>query len=833
MCLRQRMLQRSLMLALAGCLMLGVALGQRLPKGEAHPNRERAYDILHFRADIEVDWEKKSVSGTSTIILTPLSACSLVVLDAHRLSVTGVSAQPAGKALGYSLDDSSLSIRLGRLCQPRDTLSVAITHSATPGAGLYFTDPLPGRATRPSVYTYGEGGLHANWLPIYADVNDKFSSEIVVTVPEPLVAVSNGRLVEQTEHPDGKRTFHWLQELPHANYLMALYVGDYDSVRLTPAFGAIPLTCWVPRGSSEETRIAFHLTPRMVEFYSRRFEYRYPWEKYDQVAVIDYPIGAMENTGVTGLRDYVVRASEFPDEANPDFESYCSLWSRDELVAHELAHHWFGNNVTCRSLGSIWLNEGFATYAHMLWDEERGGEEFLQFKVWRALQSYLDYVQHEHIIRPMEYRRYDTVEEIYNEEHTYFKGALVLHMLRWILGDEAFFSSLGHYLRKHQFSSVESSDLKTAIEEHCGRNLQWFFDQWIYGGGHPRLEVEYRYHADRKLVDLTIHQTQPVVEGQGLFTLPLEIRIDTRSTTFTDTVLVTGETQQFTIAVDGRPAMVSVDGRGTVIRDLVCRKELPELLYQLEHDALPGRLWALEQLARDHNADPRLLDAIRSLLEGGTAWWLKAEAISQLRHVHIDGVAELLLSQLQADDYHVRKSAAIALGYQFNDGARQALRQTIRSEREMDVVAAAIVALAKIDSLVAPGFLQEQMKRVSWYDELRSASLVAMRMLRSKEFLPLIKPCYSPQFNMRVREEALDAWVASAPEDPDLHRVLVGCARQEVLLLREKAVSLLSELKVGDALPVLEELARTDGDADIRTIARRAVTEIQRVSGKR
>jgi aminopeptidase N len=821
---------RWLSLVLAGCTIVAGASGQHLPKGAFHPNRERTYDILHFKADIAVDWTRKDVHGESTILLKPLSACSLLVLDVYRLSVTAVALQPNGKPLGFSLDDSTLSIRLDRVYQPSDTMSITVHHSAVPTAGFYFVDPQPGRSASPSAYTYGEGGLHANWLPVYADVNDKFSSEMVVTVPEPLVVISNGSLINLTEHQDGTRTFHWLQQLPHANYLMAVYIGDYDSVRLASAFDTLPITCWVPRGRKAEGRLAFRSTPKMVEFFSRRFQYRYPWEKYDQVVVLDYAIGAMENTTVTGLNDYVLRISEIPDEANPVFDSFTSVWSRDELIAHELAHHWFGDNITCRSLGSIWLNEGFATYAHMLWDEESGGEEFLQFKVWRALQAYLDYVRQDHVIRPMEWRRYDTVDEMYNEEHTYLKGAMVLHMLRWILGDEAFFSSLGYYLRKHQFSSVESSDFKISIEEACGKNLQWFFDQWIYSGGHPRLEVRYRYHADRKIVDLTIDQTQPLVEGQGLFTLPVEIRIDTKTGMLRDTVLVAKETEHFTFPVADKPEMVSIDGRGKLVCELIWEKELPELLYQLEHDALPGRLWALHQLVSGYNADPRALGAIRVLLEGGAAWWLKAEAISQLRNVHTPDAVNLLLAQLSADDYHQRKAAAIALGFQYTPGARQALRQLVRSETESDVVAAAIVALARTDSLVTAEFLGEQMNRASWYDELRSASLVAMRTIGAKRFLPLIRSCCAPHYTMRVREEALNAWAACAPEDPQLHRLLAASAEREVLRLREKAVRLLSELKVEGAIPVLERLARTDGHSDIRALARDAVAEIQRVS---
>ncbi len=816
-----------LVLLLSGALSV---FAQRLPTGSYRPNRERTYDIIHYKADLQLDWKSKKVIGESTIRLRPLSTSSSVALDAYWLKVENVRLLPGGAALRFSSTDSNLVISFSHELHSTDTATVAVKYTGTPSAGLYFIDSPPGSSGFPSVYTYGEWGLNANWLPIYADVNDKFSSEMVVTVEKPYVAISNGKLLEIKEDADGRRRFHWLQERPHSSYLVALFVGEYDSVQLRPAFGSIPLTCWVPRGRKEEGRYVFRNTTEMVEFFSTRSLYEYPWDKYDQVAAYDYAIGAMENTSVSGHRDDVLRDASAPDDFDPQLENYTSNWTSEATISHELAHHWFGDNLTCRSLASIWLNESFATYCMMLWDEHRGGAEFLQFQTWLALQAYLDYVRKEHIIRPMEYRWYDSREEIYNEQHTYLKGGILLHMLRWILGDDAFFKAMSYYLHKHEFSNVESSDLKIAIEEATGKNLDWFFEEWVFGGGHPRFDVEYQYYPDRGGIELSVRQTQPQVNGQGLFTLPVEIRIDTKSKTVLDTIWVKGETEHFFLKADGRPQLVSFDGRGVLICDLVFEKEPSELIYQLQHDALPGRLWALHQLVSRYPSMPQTLEAIKSVLSGNAAWWLKAEATLQLQHVHTPAGEQLLLAQLKASDYHIRKAAAIALGSHYTKASVKALHEAVESDSQVDVAAAAIVSLAKIDPSLTLEFFRKHMSRLSWYDELRIASLVAIEKIGSEKFAGIAQENFSPRFNMTVRQTALSAWAQCAPADPQLHEALIAAAQNEVLRVRQKSIELLGRLKVGRAIPALQQLATTDGDGDIRKAARDAIEEIERVS---
>ncbi|HLE33486.1 MAG TPA: M1 family aminopeptidase [Bacteroidota bacterium] len=818
------------------CLSGATLHSQHLPGGTYRPNRERSYDILHYKADLTIDWSKKQIIGAATIRLHPLATASSIELDAYWLKISEAKDLRSGKSLRFSSTDMVLNIELGRTLQPTDTISIMIGYTAQPTAGLYFVDEGPNTGNRPAIFTYGEGGIHANWLPIYNENNDKFSTEMFVTVEKPHTAISNGKLLETKENANGTRTFHWYQSLPHSNYLIALFVGDYVSVPLRPAFGSIPLSVWVHAGQEDQARSVFARTPEMVEFYSRRFNFRYPWDKYDQISAFDYAIGAMENTTITGHNDKILRKPDQLEEFNPDFENYNANFTAEAIISHELGHHWFGDNTTCRTLANLWMNESFASYMMMLWDEHRLGRDYLQSQTQFALQAYLSYVARSHIIRPLEYRSFDSRDEIYNTETTYQKGAIVLHMLRRVLGDQEFFKGLGYFQNKYQFSSVESSDLLTAFEESTGKNLTWFFDQWIWGGGHPVFEVHSAYVPARKKLEVKVEQVQPLVEGQGVFTLPVEIRIDSKGTTHKHEVWIEGQSEHFVFDVDSAPDMVSFDGRGDLVADIRFEKTPKELAYQLNNDELPGRMAALRQLTSRYPSNPLTLNAIRSLLASGAHWTLKAEATMLLRNLHSNDAVSLLLSQLSSKDYHERKASVIALGSLFTEAARKALRTTVDSEKIDDVSATALVSLAKIDPTLSPEYLRSQLQRNSWYDVKRLAALKAIEVLAAEHsvdqperFVPLARDYVNTKYNFELRRQALKSWAACAPTDGQLINKLISTVKNDILAVQTTAMELLGVLKDARAIPVLEEAARRSGDIDVRKAARDALEEVRKV----
>ncbi|MDZ7267937.1 MAG: M1 family metallopeptidase [candidate division KSB1 bacterium] len=802
---------------------------QRLPTGAFHDNRSRDFDIHHYRAELTFDLEQRKVSGRATLALSPLRSLQTFALDAFDLRVSTVSGVDG---LRWESRPQALAIHLPGTFRPQDTLTVTVEYECHPAAGMYF-QPHPEKPGLFHVSTYGEGGKHANWLPIYNDVNDKFSTEMVVTVPDPHVAISNGELVA-TRTQGGRTTFHWRQREPHANYLITIYIGDFERGELPPAFGSIPLAYWVPRGRLAEGAYAFRNTTRMVEFFSQRLGYRYPWVKYDQIAVPDYAIGAMEHTGVTGHRACVLRDAGAPEEFGPPaLEGYASPWSAEATIAHELAHHWFGNNLTCRNLSYIWLNESFASYLMMLWDEERAGREQLLFDVQLARDAYFRYVREQHLIRGLEHHYFDDPNTIYNEEHTYLKGAAILHQLRQVLGDEAFFRALQHYLHKHAFANVVSQDLKVAIEEATGENLAWFFDDWITNGGHPCFEVSWRWLASRRLIDLHVKQVQPLITGQDLFRLPVRLTIATSARTWQEKVWVEQEEHHFLIPSAEKPLLVSFDGEGDLVAEVRFAKGLEELVYQARHDAVPGRLWAIRQLVQRYPVAAVTAQTLTELLADSVFWAVRAEAALQLGGVRTPSAEAAVKRALAAADYRVRKAAVIGLRDFPAAFAEPLLRRVIARETHSDVVAAAILALAKASPRQSPDFILAQLGRPAWYDEITIAGLQALALLASPATLPTIKRYTAARYNQDVRLAALQAWEAIQPDDGELHRLMLELMHSPVYALQQHALEALGRLQVAQAAEPLRRLIERAVDDNLTVLARKALAEIERVQTSR
>ncbi|HET6271751.1 MAG TPA: M1 family aminopeptidase [Bacteroidota bacterium] len=821
-------MKKLLALSIVASLLPLAANAQRLPKGKLNPIRERTFDVLHYKANLEFEFAKGQVFGEATITFVPLRQIDSISLDAYYLSIKSVRDEKMNSSLPFRSGDKSVNIRFPKTKSVGDTIRMSIVYNAIPRAGMYFHSD-PGNPQKYIVDTYGEGGLHANWLPIYNDVNDKFSTEMLITVPPPYTVISNGKLIETIMKGEGFTTYHWLQTLPHSNYLIALYVGDFEEGKLAPAFGTIPISYWVPRGRLNEGAYAFRNTTKMVEFFSGRFNYRYPWDKYDQIAVPDYSIGAMEHTGVTGHRACVLRDSTAPlDFGPPDFTQYSGDWSAEATISHELAHHWFGDNLTCRNLSYIWLNESFASYCMMLWDEKSVGRDQLLFDVQLAKKHYLNYVKKEHTIRPLEYQNFDNPDIIYNEEHTYLKGAIILHSLRTVLGDEQFFRAMSYYLHKHEFGNVVSDDLKIAIQEATGENIDWFFKQWITGAGHPQLEVSYKFVPERKCIDLSVKQVQPIVEGQGLFTFPVVVTIATRDKTWNEKVLVKEESVHFVLKCDEKPLMVSFDGEGSLVAEASFEKEVDELAYQATHDALPGRLWSMRQLAEKFPTDEATLETLSNIISTPIFWADAAEAAGLLGDVRTDATMKTTRQALASPDYRVRKSAVLGMTT-FGGAAKDMLQEIVQNDSHADVVATAIVALAKVDKKLDIHAIEKQIARKAWYDEMAIACLKAFAELKNPAAVGMIRQYAGGSYNQYVREAAIFAWSECSPGDKDLHKMLCELARKATLRLQQKAIDLLGDLYAMDGVPTLEELVKLDFDANVTADAKDALEKIRRV----
>ena len=408
---------------------------------------DREVDILHLALDVTPDFKQRTVSGKATLKFKPIAKpFQELRLDAVNLSVESVTATE--KILGYQVTEKEIIVTFADPIPPDKEASVTVTYRAEPQQGLYFRTPEMGyKEGDTHLFTQGEEIQAHHWYPSFDSPNEKFTSEIICHAPEGMTVLSNGRLVSEEKEADGLMAVRWLQDKPHANYLISLLAGYFKKVEAK--YKDIPLAFYTPASEINEASTSFRDTKDMMAFFEQETGVPYPWAKYFQVCVNDFVAGGMENTSITTLTDSTLFSADFEN-----------IRSSQGLVAHELAHQWFGDLVTCKDWSHIWLNEGFATYYESLYEEHKNGRDAMLYELYERARS-ITGIQNDTnaIVR----RTYDSPSEMFNYL-AYPKGGWVLHMLRSQLGEELYRRCIKTYLERHQFQNVVTDDMRAVIE---------------------------------------------------------------------------------------------------------------------------------------------------------------------------------------------------------------------------------------------------------------------------------------------------------------------------------------------------------------------------------
>ncbi|MFO0870266.1 MAG: M1 family metallopeptidase, partial [Pirellulales bacterium] len=534
--------------------------------------RSRDLDQQHIRLEMRVDLDKQQFQARAVHRLTAFKALSSVTLDAVELKVQQVrlasSASPTpAPELKFEQSSRAVTITLDRTYQAGETIELALDYQVDrPQFGAHFVSPDSIEPDQPRMmWTQSEPEYARHWFPCLDTTADRITSETVVTAAAPLFVLSNGALRKRTDNPDGTRTWHWVQEKSHVPYLLSVVVGDFEAFE--QSWDGIPITSYVPRGQLALAPPTFERTPAMMAFFSQKIGYRYPWPKYAQICVDEYSWGGMEHTSATTLNLQTLH----DEQAHLDISS-------DNLVAHELAHQWWGDVVTCKDWGELWLNESFATYFATLWTEQDLGWDEAAWQRRAEARSYL--AEDKSVRRPIVSYRYQDPNVMF-DAHSYPKGGRVLHQLRYELGDEMFWRALQRYIQINQHRVVETSDLRTAIEEATGQGLQWFFDQWIYRGGHPEFDVSWQWDEATRMVRIVVRQTQKVDEMTPLFRASVELELATGANSTLRRVQVSQAEETFHFPAEQRPTRVCFDPRDWLLKTVKAAKPKDELLDQL------------------------------------------------------------------------------------------------------------------------------------------------------------------------------------------------------------------------------------------------------------
>lgn len=808
------------------CLLVGSALLvtplQAQPASRSGPFaeaprslRSRKFDQQHLKLDLDFNFEKQSVVGIATHRVVLLEPTSQLQFDAAEMKIQKAIVTPfrddgaAGseaQECKFTHRDKQLTVDLSKEFASGNKLQVELHYTIErPRHGIHFVKPDADEPTSlEMVWTQSEPEYARYWFPCFDNPGDRLTSEIIATVPTSMVTLSNGVVESKVERQPGCTTWHWLQSQSHVPYLMSIVAGDFEIFE--QKYGELPVLSYVPRGRLADAPRSFEKTPAMVELFSKKIGVAYPWPKYAQICVDEYNWGGMEHTSATTLN----LGTLHDERAHLDTSS-------DGLVAHELAHQWWGDLVTCKDWAELWLNESFATYFESVWTEHDRGMDEAIWQRYNNGQSYLD--EDRRYRRPIVTYRYRDPGVMF-DRHTYPKGGRVLHMLREELGEELFWRGINRYCQVNQHRVVETADLRIAMEESTGRGLTWFFDQWALHGGHPEFQVAWSYDREAKSLELVVKQTQKVDQLTPLFRCTAEIEITMGSETITRKVTIDQPEETFHFDVAFEPEMVLFDPRDALLDVVTFEKSKDELLYQLaESKHLIPRIdavAALEKMSDDKDVQSALLVAAKS----DPFWAVRMKATEVLAKTSGDPSRETLIAILSSDDRsEVRRAAAAALAKYSHDQSREALRTAIEKDLSYEVVAAAIRSLTKIDAKNCRDLLLASCQRESHRDVILKAAVDGLVELKDTSAIaPLAALLEKPIASTR-RTAILSALARLDPSSDDVMTKLEKSLESRRADVRRAAIDAVTEIGLPRSITALEALrSREERAATIEKI---------------
>ena len=698
---------------------------ERVVNGYHPPSHD--YDLIHQRIEVKnFDWDSTAFDGLVTTTLVSLRPeLDSVILDMDgQLAVRSVTGACAPKrpcpALAFARPGDSLVVRLASPARIGDTVRFTVDYHGriAQGRGLYFFKEEPGRPRRPQ-QVYSGGGTDGNprWLPTWGGPADKITWELIATVPKRFTVVSNGRLVSDRVTAGGMRTTRWSQGQPASTYLISLVVAPLAKV--SDRWRGVPVDYYVYYEDKARALRLFGVTPDMIGVYSRLTGVRYPWKKYAQTTVAEF-IGGMENVSATTLVDWLPDSAAYRDRP----------WYQWSLIPHELAHQWFGDLVTAKDWSNYWLNEGMAEFMPgQYWGDRLGP---------RAEEDY--YLSEYHDYLAADGRRRMPLAT-WNSNNVYPRGALVLEMLKKHLGAERFWASINRYLTRHAYGNATSDDLRQAVLDATGEDLDWFWSQWIYRAGYPAFSVTSAWDSAAGTLTLSVRQTQldtATADSTGLrfetplaFRAPLAIRVGTASGDTAVRTLIDRREQTITIGgIRTAPTMVVFDAENAVLKTLDFEQPTAWLATQLARERnLWNRAWAIEQLCA-RREDSAAVSSLAVATRGADYPAVRALAAAALGDFPAQAALPALESAARDTSALVRKAAVTSLGAIAGDRSLALIRVAWEGDPSYEVRAAALTALARRDPAGSREEILRGLEKPSYRDVIRNAAIAATRANR-------------------------------------------------------------------------------------------------------
>jgi aminopeptidase N len=788
--------------------------------------RSRPFTIRHIALDMELLVEKKSIAATARLDLVRVDcAAKELTLDAigFEIEAVEIGSEAAGFAPArYTYDGEALRVAIEESCAEA---SVRVRYRAAPRRGMYFLAPDEHVRGRPNqVWTQCQDEDARHLFPCHDKPHIKQTTECRVTAPAGWAVLSNGELVSRPSEGE-PNTFHWKMNEPHPSYLFTIVAGEF-SILEAEADG-VPLTYWVPRGREEDGKRTFRRTPDMVKRFGALTGVKYPWNKYAQVVVSDFIFGGMENTTATTMYEHIL----LDERATIDVTA-------DDLIAHELAHQWFGDYVTCRDWSHGWLNEGFATFMEHVDREGHLGKDEYHYGLWLDFEMYAGEANGRYK-RPIVCQDYEAPIDIF-DRHLYEKGGLVLHALRTELGDDVFWKGVGTYLRRHAKSVVETRDLQRALEDVSGRSLERFFEQWVFRAGHPELSVKIQHEGEA--LTIAVKQTQAAAQTAGghsgssdaivpVFAFDLTFEIADEDGVRRETRHVDQASCTFVLRAGKRPTYVVVDPDLAVPAEVKLEAPGDMLRAQLASaKSARGRMLAAPALGKLD--DPPTTKALAAKLADEAEFWgVRAEAAAALGALRSDEALDVLVAHTSTKHAKVRRAVASALGKFRHTRAADQLKKLALADDSYLVEAEAARALGATRQAPAFDTLIDVLDRPSWADVVRAGAIDGLANLRDDRALPHVMARTRYGISTRGRRAAIMA-LPKIGGDRKIREALEDLLDGTDPYLRVDVVRALVDLGDPKSRAALQRQLERELDGRVRRRIREALRDIG-AAGKR
>ncbi len=773
---------------------------------------DRLVELEHLVLDLTPDFTKRTIRGSATYTFKPI-AKALPEFRLNAVDLVVESVDSTEKILGYQVTDKELVVTFAQPVAAGQETKLAISYHAQPRQGIYFRTPEMGyKVGDTHLFSQGEAIESRYWFPCFDAPNAKFTSEVICHVPEGMTVLSNGRQVSsEKDAKTGLVTVHWSQEKPHVTYLITLTAGYFS--KLEETYRNFPLTFYTPPSEAKEAPNSFACTKEAMGYFESEIGVPYAWAKYGQVLINDFHFGGMENTSMTTLTDRTL--------FQPDTEN---LYSSEGLIAHELAHQWFGDLVTCKDWSHVWLNEGFATYYAHLFMEHKYGRDQLLYELYSDAKGI---VQQTNDLRPIVSRMYENPEEQFGYR-AYPKGSWVLHMLRSQLGEELYRRAIRNYLEKHQYGNVVTDDLSAEIEAVSGKSYDQFFDQWLYHGGQPELEVKYSWDERAKLAKVSVKQTQKLTDNVVLFRFPVTLRFKSKAGVKDARVEVKQVDEDFYVPLPEAPEIVRFDPEYSLLAKVIFNLPTPMLYAQaVDQSDVIGRLQAIEQLAtkKDHETIAKL----KEVLNHDPFYGVRAKASEALRMIHSEEALTALVESTQQPDARARNAVVNDIGGFYSAATVKALLAILKTEKNPGIQVTAIHNLGPFSTPEVKTVLLHYLHTESYRNRLADAAIAAMRTQDDPAYLAPLREVLSQhedRFLSREFANALDtlAYLARKEEKKEsVREFIAGHLTSSKDRVKQGAITALGTLEDPKAIGLLDTFANSTKDTPEQKAAEQAV----------